>query len=32
VMLGCLWLAVGACYLAYLIAKGQKLKMDIEEV
>jgi putrescine importer len=32
VMLGCIWLAIGACYLAYLIAKGQKLKMDIEEV
>ncbi|AAZ28008.1 APC family permease [Colwellia psychrerythraea] len=31
VMLGCIWLAIGLCYLAYLITKGQKLKMDIKE-
>lgn len=31
VLLGSIWLAIGTCYLAYLIAKGQKLKMDIQE-
>jgi len=31
VMLGSIWLAIGLCYLAYLITKGKQLKMDIDE-
>ncbi|MDC0933531.1 APC family permease [Arcobacteraceae bacterium] len=31
VMLGSIWLAVGVCYLAYLITKGQKLKLKIDK-
>lgn len=31
VMLGSIWLGIGGCYLAYLIAKGKQLNMHIEE-
>jgi len=30
-MLGAIWLAIGVCYLVYLVTQGKDLKMEIEE-